>query len=120
MRGHILFLGVFLPSSACSAGWHRMEPLPPGSLPKQQQVEVWQGGQRRQLHAVQLTGDSISGVPFRKPASCDSCRVSIPRAAVDSLRTGNPTAAFIKTVALTITTWITLAVGGYALGLGAD
>jgi hypothetical protein len=54
------------------------------------------------LHAVRLSNDSLSGVPFVKPPDCDSCRVSLPRDAVDSLRTGNPTAGLWKTVGLTL------------------
>jgi len=65
---------------------------------------------------VRFTGDSISGIPFTKLRSCDRCRVSFPRATVDSLRAGNPTAAFLKTVGLTIGTWLALAIVAYPLG----
>jgi hypothetical protein len=95
-------LGTLLPQAACGAGWHRIEPVAPRSLPKRQQVELWQGSHRLQLHAVRLLGDSISGVPFVRPPECDSCRVSVPRASVDSLRAGNPTGGFWKTTGLVI------------------
>jgi hypothetical protein len=93
-----------LVNSACGAGWHRPDPLPSGALPPRQQVQVWQGGRARQWHAVRLEADSISGIPFIASPDCDSCRVSVPRAAVDSLRLGSPVRGL----------W-----GNVALGLGA-
>jgi hypothetical protein len=94
---------------ACSAGWHRIEPAIPSSLAQGQQVQVWQGTRRVQLHAVRVDQDSISGVPFQQRADCDSCRISLPSSSVDSLRAGNPTAAFLKSVGLTIGSWLTFA-----------
>jgi hypothetical protein len=64
------------------------------------------------LHAVRLTNDSLSGVPYVKRPDCDSCRVSLPRAAVDSLRTGNPTAGLWKTVGLTFVGLLAVVVVG--------
>jgi hypothetical protein len=46
--------------------------------------------------------DSISGVPYFRAVGCDSCRIALPRADVDSLRFGNPTAGFWKTVGLAL------------------
>lgn len=85
---------------ACGAGWHRPRSELPAILPPRQQVQVWQHGSALQWHAVRLTADSVSGVSFIKPVECDSCRVRLPRATVDSLRLGNPVAGFWKTIAL--------------------
>jgi hypothetical protein len=49
---------------------------------------------------VVLTGDSIAGIPFLQPLDCDSCRVTLPVSAVDSLRTGDPEGGFWATAAL--------------------
>jgi hypothetical protein len=114
--GSSLILAALLPQTACSAGWHRIEPAAPGSLPKRQQVQVWHGSERIQLHAVRVDDESVSGVPFQKPPDCDSCRVSLPISTVDSLRAGNPTAAFLKSVALTLGTWFTLGLLTYGVG----
>jgi hypothetical protein len=84
----------------CGAGWHRPQSVLPASLPPRQQVQVWRNGTALQWHAVRLTADSISGIPFLQPVQCDSCRTSLPRATVDSLRVGNPVAGFWKTVGL--------------------
>jgi hypothetical protein len=107
---------LVLPLWACSAGWHRIEPVAPDSLPRGQQVQVWEGTQRIQLHAVRVGHDSISGVPFQKPSDCSSCRISLPSSAVDSLRAGNPTAAFLKSIGLTLVSWLTLGSVSFALG----
>jgi hypothetical protein len=107
-----------LPLWACGAGWHRIEPVVPSNLPEGQQVQVWQGRQQLRLHAIRVDQDSVSGVPFQKPADCDGCRISLPSATVDSLRAGNPTAGFLKSVALTLGTW--LALGLLTYGVGGD
>jgi hypothetical protein len=91
---------VLLTLGGCGAGWRRSEPVPLGSLPARQQVQVWASGQVLQLHGVIVGADSVSGVPFLKPLDCDSCRVRIPRTEVDSLRIGDPMNAFWGTTAL--------------------
>jgi hypothetical protein len=99
---------VLLATGGCGAGWRRSEPMPAGALPARQQVQVWTSGQAVRLHGVTVGADSVSGVPFVRPLSCDSCRVTIPLATVDSLRLGNPMDAFWGTTALAAV--ITLAV----------
>ena len=71
------------------AGWTRVAVQSDTTLAPRQQVQVWQGSHARVLHAVRFSGDSLVGVPFQKPPSCDSCRVAIARSNVDSLRLGN-------------------------------
>jgi hypothetical protein len=109
-----LLSASLLPLWACGAGWHRIEPVVPSTLPQRQQVQVWQGRQRLQLHAVRVDHDSVSGVPFQKPPECDSCRVSMPSASVDSLKTGNPGAGFWKTTGLVVGGMFVLAAIGCA------
>jgi hypothetical protein len=68
-------------------------PLPPDdwntAKPTRQQVQVWIADSVVVLHAVIAQPDSLSGVPYLKHPSCDSCRIAIPMASVDSLRTGS-------------------------------
>jgi hypothetical protein len=52
------------------------------------------------LHGVIVGADTVSGVPFLKSLDCDSCRVRIEKAEVDSLRLGEPVGGFWKTAAL--------------------
>jgi hypothetical protein len=91
-----------LMTEACSAGWRRPPDDAPGFLPVRQQVQVWQEGHVLRWHAVAFTPDFVTGIPFQKPVDCDSCRLIIPRGRVDSLRLGDPTAAFWKTFALVV------------------
>ena len=110
-----LLLGLLVSSSSCGAGWHRIDAEGPGAFPRGQQIEVWQGSKRIQLHAVELRGDSITGVRLQDRATCRGCRISLPSATVDSIRTGNPTAGLLKSVALTLGTWLTIGLSAYAL-----
>ena len=87
---------------ACGAGWHRVTTPAPATYPPRQQVQLWSLGRMHRWHAVRASADSVSGIPFLRPIDCDSCRVSIPQAEVDSLRLGNPTGALWKSVGFTL------------------
>jgi hypothetical protein len=52
------------------------------------------------LHGVIVGADTVSGILFIKSLDCDSCRVAIGQAEVDSLRIGAPVDGFWKTAAL--------------------
>ncbi len=84
----------------CGAGWRQPAVVTPDPLPARQQVQVWQHGTALRWHAVRITVDSISGISLLHSVSCDTCRVSLPRAGVDSVRLGNPVAGFWKSVGL--------------------
>ena len=58
----------------------------PGNLPNQEQVKIWSGDTVFRWHAVTYTRDSIIGIPYKMPTTCDSCRMALPRHAVDSIR----------------------------------
>ena len=91
-------LATWLLTSGCGAGWHRIAQAEVQYVASKQQVQVWSGGRAVQLHAVRLTVDSIYGVRFTDDPRCDSCRISIARAGVDSVRTGNPAGGFAGTL----------------------
>jgi hypothetical protein len=95
----VLLAGLWF-LEGCGAGWHQPAELGAAPLKPRQQVQVWQGGSVNRWHGVQVTADSIAGIPFQRPLDCDSCRVAVPRAAVDSLRLGDPEAAFWKSIGL--------------------
>lgn len=85
---------------ACGAGWRSQPDLAPGPVKPRQRAQVWHQGRAEQWHALILSADSVSGVPFVRPTDCDSCRVALPRAQVDSIRFGNPVAGFWKSFGL--------------------
>lgn len=86
--------------AGCGAGWHRVETAPDTALDPRTQYLVHHGGSADRWHAVRVTADSVSGVSWLRPIECDSCRVAFPRAAVDSLEEGHPSAGFWKGVGL--------------------
>jgi hypothetical protein len=103
VRRNVGFL-VLLELSAvgCGAGWRRPAQLAPGPWAPRQQVQVWSEGQAVRWHAVVVGADSISGAPFLQPPECDSCRLALPLARVDSVRVGKPAAGFWKTFGLVV------------------
>ena len=96
---YLLPLAVAAIIAGCGAGWRRAD-VSVASLPPRQQIQVWTQGRAVQWHDVRITEDALSGVPFFRPLGCDSCRQVIARGAVDSVRVGNPTAGFWKSVGL--------------------
>jgi hypothetical protein len=86
--------------TACGAGWHREELAPQSHLSPRQQVQLWVGGQARVLHGVRVGVDSVTGVPFHIPLSCDSSRVAFARSAVDSMRLGSQARGALRRIGL--------------------
>ncbi len=76
----VLFLG------ACTTWGHAGIDVLAQPVPERRPLEVWSGGKRYDVHAVRVVGDSVVMVPHWKPPECDSCRIVVPRAAVDSVR----------------------------------
>jgi hypothetical protein len=78
--------------AGCSPGWHRVTPGSSDALNTRQQFQVWSHGLAHQWHGLRVIGDSVSGVPFTRSPTCDSCRVQLALAEVDSVRAGDPVA----------------------------
>jgi hypothetical protein len=87
-------------AAGCGAGWRSAPDLEPGALRPRQQAQLWQGDKAYRVHGVVVGADSISGIPFVRALECDSCRITLPRAEVDSVRLGSPVAGFWKSVGL--------------------
>jgi hypothetical protein len=98
----VLLLVLLAPQAACGAGWRQVDLAAAGMLSPGQQVQVWHAREVLRLHGVTTSEDSVSGVPYLQPTDCDSCRVSLARESIDSVRTGNPTSGFWKSVGLTL------------------
>jgi hypothetical protein len=102
-------LGCALTSS-CGAGWHQPAVVGLGTWRARQQVQVWQHQTVLRWHAVQVTADSVIGIPFVQPIECERCRLAVARAAVDSLRLGDPVAGFWKSVGVGVAGVVALGV----------
>jgi hypothetical protein len=59
-------------------------------LPREQQVKIWSGDTVYRWHAAIYTRDSVTGIPYKMPATCDSCRLALSRYAIDSIYVGYP------------------------------
>ena len=77
-------------------GWHRVARMPAVAPDEQiqvwsasRQVQVWSGGRVERWKAVVFRRDSVTGIPYLLPTTCDACRHTLPRAQVDSIRMGS-------------------------------
>ena len=59
-------------------------PYPP-TVPARTVLRLYRANAATDLHAIQWTRDSVSGIPYFQPLACDTCRVVFARTAVDSV-----------------------------------
>jgi hypothetical protein len=76
---------LFVLAAACYPVQTREE-IKPTRLGRDQQVKIWSGDTLSRWHAVVITADSITGVPYKMSTKCDTCRLRLPLDAVDSIR----------------------------------
>ncbi len=75
---------------ACGPGWRPFVATPAEQPPAGQVIEFHVADTLVRLHAVHVTRDSISGVPWLQHPGCDSCRTAFALDRVSALRSGNP------------------------------
>ena len=78
---------VFL-AADCSPYWGRRSLDKPTPVKPDDAVLIWSHGAFNTWHAVVITQDSVSGIPYENSLTCDSCRRSLPRSQVDSMQLG--------------------------------
>ena len=86
----------------CVAAWHRVDLNTPQPLSPTQQIEIWRGDSSIRWHVVDVTKDSIVGIPLDLPVGCDSCHRAVARTQVDSVRWGDSATGFLKTAGWTL------------------
>jgi hypothetical protein len=103
-------------TSGCSS-WGNGRPLDAIPMPADpaSRYEVWSKGERWELHALRIDGDTLRGVRWWHEPSCDSCQVAIARGAVDSVRTSNYDGGETGAMALFILPFAVVAYIAYAL-----
>lgn len=84
---------AFLLLAAGCLYWGRRRVDQPTAIKPYNPVWIWSGGKVEKWHAVVITQDSVSGIAYRVPVWCESCRLSIPRTRVDSMKLGYRTVA---------------------------
>ena len=76
----------------CHSEWRpRLEE--PASIKPHDVVRIWSSDAVAQWHAVVITSDSVSGIPYETSLQCDSCRRSMPLVLVDSMKVSHATSA---------------------------
>ncbi len=91
------YIALLLLAGACTpVGWHRVGLA--SSFHRHEQIKVWSHGNLERWHAVAVSRDSISGIPYKLPLDCDSCRHRVALTEVDSLRTATPLGAWVGMV----------------------
>jgi len=86
---HLSRFAFLLLAVGCSGGrWEPRRIDLPFPFEPSDVVWIWSAGKVEKWHAVVITPDSVSGIPYRMALQCDSCRRSMPRAQVDSMKVG--------------------------------
>lgn len=85
-RSTLVLAGLCL-LAGCN-GWGGARPVSaiPTPVAATDRLQVWSHGEAHELHAVSITTDSLRGIPWWNPPECDSCRVTLARADIDSVR----------------------------------
>ena len=81
-------LASVLLATGCFNYWGRRRVDQPTPVKPYQPVWIWSGDQVKKWHAVVITQDSVSGIPYSVPLKCYGCRRSMPRTQVDSMKLG--------------------------------
>ena len=101
-RLHLVLASMPVLLWGCIASWHRVDLSVPQPLSPTQQIELWRGDSATRWHVVDVTRDSIIGIPLDQPVTCVPCHVAVARSQVDSVRWGNSAGDFFKTAGLTL------------------
>jgi hypothetical protein len=83
MTSAILLLTMTL--SGCTH-WVRDDSALLGPIPEREQVEINASGMRVVGVGVRVDSQQVSYVKYFQDPACDSCRATIPRTAIDSVR----------------------------------
>jgi hypothetical protein len=119
MRSRLV--AIVLLVAGCSGYWGRRPLDQPIPVKRSDPVWIWTRSGVEKWHAVVITQDSVSGIPFDIPAQCEldahralavpSCRRAIPRTQVDSMKLGYRTFAQNVTEVVGVVALLTVADG---------
>jgi hypothetical protein len=102
VRRSVLFNAILSATALSCSGPPKLVPVPvpPAAFKPRQEIEIWRDSSAVTLHGVRVVADSLIGVPLWQPPDCDSCRVALPLAAVDSLRAVHTESAWMVAASL--------------------
>jgi hypothetical protein len=96
-----LLMAVLVFAVACAPAATTRVTLQPGvAVAPEQRMTLWQGPRADTLHGIQVGDSTLSGIPAAEPALCDSCRVTLPLASVDSVLALPPGRSRLASVAV--------------------
>jgi hypothetical protein len=76
---------VVILAAACAPAAARVALQPDAAVTPETRLALWQGPRADTLRGVQVGDSVVSGVPLAQPTLCDSCRVKLPLAGIDSV-----------------------------------
>jgi hypothetical protein len=85
-RAGLLVLALGCLATPGCTGWSCIPRPAPAALETRQELQIWTGHASITLRHVVVDADSVSGVRADRYPRCDSCRVAIPQAEIDSFR----------------------------------
>jgi hypothetical protein len=125
LRLRIVAFTLALLAVGCHSEWRpRLEE--PASIKPSDEVMIWTSGSSELWHAVAITSDSVSGIPYETSLECDSCRRSMPLVLVDSMKVRHKTSAkhvagmSALMVGVAVAATLVEAIVCHALGLSRD
>jgi hypothetical protein len=80
-----LVAGLLVLVVACAPSAARVTLQPGAAMTPEQRLALWRGAQVDTLHGVQVSDSTLSGIPVWQHTTCDSCRIVLPLASVDSV-----------------------------------
>lgn len=80
------FAVLLLLLAAGCVGGHRITEPGPVALTPNQQLLIYHHTEVLRWHAVVVTHDSITGIPYKMAINCQDCRRRMARTDVDSIR----------------------------------
>lgn len=86
VTGRCSFLSCVSLVAGCTTSWGQRPLDRPIPVAPTYPVWIWSRGAVHKWYAVRMTHDSVSGIPFEMPLTCDSCRRSLSRTRVDSMK----------------------------------
>ncbi len=77
-------------ASGCMPAPQRVSLVPGVAVAPERELAIWRGAHADTLHVIRLTDSTVSGVPLQAPPDCDSCRINLVLAQVDSTTRTHP------------------------------
>jgi hypothetical protein len=77
---------LLLAALAGCTHWVRDETVLQAPVPARDQLQIFTPTSTIRAHGIRSDSTTLSYVPYVMPPDCDSCRVTVPLASVDSIR----------------------------------